>query len=661
MHQKHSAAHSLSTHFRLLGGLLCGFLWVGCSDGGEVPHFEVPDRPAGVRAPLSAPCDPMDETRCLLPFPSSVFTVRDPSTKTGLRVAIAADSLEVADDPAALLRADGFSQVTPLVTAFFADIPPLPVAKNGDGPLRLLLAQPGASGFGEAVPLRFSVEQNVAAGGRTESFLFAYPLRPLAAGSDYVAVVLDDLPVRTDSQRTLLAPSRWTQVALGIAAPATQTEAELAAYHAPTRAVLRRAGIDPQRVLRVWDFTTRSEQDAQKSLATMRAGVLSAVTSGAVSVHIDEVKSSPNPAIAATVIGHLEGIPKYIESQPGSSLSFDSQGLPIVKGTRSAPFRIVIPAGTGSYRFIMFGHGTGGTYLDDTFDTEIAVSGAAKVGIQFDGWTESEVLQTLAGILQIVKGSHYATAMLMQAQADAAAVQALLPTKIGDALAAPLLGGKVNPAAGRRPTDDKLLWAGGSLGGIMGLVAVSADPKLRYGVLNVPGAAWTHYVPKSLLFAMLAPLLESTYRSQVSALHTLAMTQGIWDEVDGAAWASALRGRQAAFLIQESIGDPVVPNAGSEMVAVVTDAKLVGAELSPLALSLPRQNVVEAGSGITQYRVADTGPYDVHGFAGRNTPAGRAARAQIVDFVRSIWNDGEAKITVPTACPSSRCDFSGTP
>ena len=130
---------------------------------------------------------------------------------------------------------------------------------------------------------------------------------------------------------------------------------------------------------------------------------------------------------------------------------------------------------------------------------------------------------------------------------------------------------------------------------------------------------------------------------------------------DGAAWASALRGRQAAFLIQESIGDPVVPNAGSEMVAVVTDAKLVGAELSPFALSLPRQNVVEAGSGITQYRVADTGPYDVHGFAGRNTPAGRAARAQIVDFVRSIWNDGEAKITVPTGCPSGRCDFSGTP
>jgi hypothetical protein len=127
MHPKHAAAHSLFVHVRLL----CGLLLFGCSAGEDPPSFAVPDRPAGVRAPLSAPCDPMDETRCLLPFPSSVFTVRDPSTKTGLRVAIAADSLEVADDPAALLRADGFSQVTPLVTAFYADIPPLPVAKVG--------------------------------------------------------------------------------------------------------------------------------------------------------------------------------------------------------------------------------------------------------------------------------------------------------------------------------------------------------------------------------------------------------------------------------------------------------------------------------------------------------------------------------------------------
>ena len=184
---------------------------------------------------------------------------------------------------------------------------------------------------------------------------------------------------------------------------------------------------------------------------------------------------------------------------------------------------------------------------------------------------------------------------------------------------------------------------------------------LRYGVLNVPGAAWTHYIPKSVLFDMLSPLLDSGYRGVVNAQHALAMTQGIWDEVDGAAWASALKGREAAFLIQESIGDPVVPNAGSEMVAVVTTAQQVGAELVPIPAQIQRATEVSRGSAITQYKVGDTGAYDIHGFAGRDTPAGRAARSQIVDFVQSIWQTGAAKITVPAACTGGSCDFSRRP
>ncbi len=630
----------------------------GCVGPDDAPVFDVADRVPGVRAPRSASCDDQDPTRCLLPFPSNTFTVKDALTRTGLRVSVQSNELVGGDDAAALNRADGFSLVTPIVTAFAANVSPLPVAKQGEGSLRVLLAQPDATDYGKPVPLRYVVEQGQGERGVTESFLFAYPLRPLAPASDYVAVVLDDLPV-ADGSRPV--PAQLTQVALGLRPPQSQSEAELFAYHAPTRKLLQKVGIDRARVLRVWDFTTRSEDDAHKVLATMRQGALQAVAAGQVKVVLDQVQPSTHPQVALTVLGHLEGLPQYIEPTPGSALRLDGSGRPTAIGSREAPFRIVIPTGSGSYRFIMYGHGTGGAYTDSTFDTEIAGAGAAKVGIQFDGWTDSEVLKTLGGILKIVKGSHYATAMLMQAQANAAAIQALLPGAIGDALSAPMILGKPNPAVGRRPSKDGMLWAGGSLGGIMGLVAVSADPTLRYGVLNVPGAAWTHYIPKSVLFDMLSPLLDSSYRGVVNAQHALALTQGIWDEVDGAAWASALKDRQAAFLIQESIGDPVVPNAGSEMVAVVTGAKQVGAELSPIAAQIPRASEVSQGSAITQYKVGDTGAYDIHGFAGRDTPAGRAARSQIVDFVQSIWQTGSAKITVPFACTGGSCDFSRRP
>jgi len=390
----------------------------------------------------------------------------------------------------------------------------------------------------------------------------------------------------------------------------------------------------------------------------MRTAVLAAVGAGQVTVQVDKVRTWSMGPVAMAVEGHLEGLPKYIEPTPGSALLIDAKGLPVASGTRTAPFRVVVPAGTGNYRFVMYGHGTGGSYDEDTFDSEIASAGAAKVGIQFDGWTGSDVIETFVGFMSVFRGSHYAGAMLMQALADAAAVQVMLPGAIGDALAAPMISGMPNPAAGRRPDPSQALWAGGSLGGIMGLVAVCVDPTMHYGVLNVPGAAWTHYIPKSLFFTMISSLLQTTYHSEVNALHALAISQSNWDEIDGAPWSSALTSRNPAFLIQESIGDPVVPNPGSEMVAVVTGAKQVGAVLVPIAAQISPAAEVDGASGITQYRVTATEPLQIHGFAAADTPAGRAARAQIVDFVNAIWVSGKPKITVPAGCKNGSCDFS---
>ena len=317
---------------------------IGCSGAADRPVFDVADRVPGVRAPLTAACDAMDSTRCFLPWPSSVYTAADAHTSTGLRVHIDASSLVAPDDPASINRADGFSRVTPLVTAFAADIPPLVTAPGGAGALRLILAQPGAVGFGTAVPLRFDVQQNPAEDGHTESFVFAYPLRPLAPSSDYVAVVLDDLPVAGGAK---LVASQRAQVALGLTPPTTQAEAELFAYHAPTRAVLSAAGIDVHHVLRVWDFTTRSDADPQQRLLAMRAGVLAAVRSAQVTVHLDKVDTATKAPIAMIVEGHLDGLPKYIEPTPGSALTLDAKGLPVPSGTRTAPFRVVVPAGPG--------------------------------------------------------------------------------------------------------------------------------------------------------------------------------------------------------------------------------------------------------------------------------------------------------------------------
>jgi hypothetical protein len=156
---------------------------------------------------------------------------------------------------------------------------------------------------------------------------------------------------------------------------------------------------------------------------------------------------------------------------------------------------------------------------------------------------------------------------------------------------------------------------------------------------------------------MIAGLLYNPYQGNLNALQAVAMSQGNWDEVDGAIWSGALAQRNAAFLVQESIGDPIVPNPGTEMVAVVTAAKQVGAVIVPIAAGIPTATQVTGGSAITQYEVTSDDPYAIHGFAGQATPAGDAARAQIAAFVSSIWS-GTPTITVPSGCTNGSCNFS---
>jgi hypothetical protein len=587
----------------------------------------------------------------MLPWPSSTFLAKDAASPTGVRVSLDVASFTGRDDPRSINRADGFSRVTPLVTAYPGKLA-APASLTGDStPVRLIVAQADSPHYGEAVPLRIRIDENDDEDGGPQSFVFGYPLHPLDAGADYVAVVLDDL---TADGGAALPPTPLAKVALGLVAPATHEERLLAAYHAPTRAALKKAGIDFNHVLRVWDFTTRSAEDATRRLTAMRAGAVASVTAKEATVVIDSVVVPPPGPIAAIVEGRLSGLPMYADK---AGLTLDDKGLPQVIGKRDAPFRVVVPVGKGDYRFVMYGHGTGGNFHDATFDTEIATFGVGKVGIQFDGWTDKETLDTLVALEHMFQGTEHSTSMLMQAIADGAGIEAATTGALGDLLSAPMLGGQVNPAAGRRLDDSIPIWAGGSLGGTLGLVYASSSPTMKYGVLNVPGAGWTHFIPGSVILGMLGPLLQGSFGGPLDLSQALAMGQGNWDDIDGAVWAADLAPKKQVFLIQESIGDPVLTNPGGELAAVTTGAAAVGKVLVPILGVKPVAEAVNQ-SGITQYHVADTAPFDIHGFAARDTPAGIAARDQITSFVQSVWA-GAPVVKVPVGCVGGSCDFTG--
>lgn len=607
-----------------------------------------PDREPGARAPRSAACGELDGTRCMLPWPSNEYTVRDETSPTGLRLSISFRSLPVRDNPASLNRTDGFSVATPLAVGFERPLAPALHGQKDASAVRLLLAQPGREHRGEHVPVRLAVVNDEAT---SDSLLVIYPQRPLEYDADYVAVALDEV---TAADGSAYAQPALVKVALGLVAPANEAERALAAYHAPTRALLADAGIDPARVLRVWDFTTRSAQSVSAPLETMRAAALASVDAGTLEVNVTSATLVPN---AIDVRGEVQGLPSFLEADGG--LALDDGGLPRQTGVHAAPFRALVPAGTGSYPVVVYGHGTGGTVNDTTFDEEVIAAGAAKLNLEWGGWTDTTTVSTLLSFDRVFSGTAGSTGRLLQSLGDAAAIQASLTGKLGDALSAPMLDGQANPAAGRRPDVSALVYAGGSLGGTMGYVLSQSEPAIRFAVLNVPGAAWTHFAPESDLWSTLAVVFTASTPSAVDRALGMSMTQTNWDPVDGAAWAALEHRDDLLILAQESIGDPILPNIGSEFLAASCGAVQLGAVIEPIVGVTPVEGPVSRNA-ITQFRVpASEMGLSIHGFADRGTQAGVAARQQISAFITSVWA-GQPKIDVPPLCasrPQQSCDF----
>ncbi len=633
------------------GGMSAG------TDGGG-PVAMMPDRAPGQRAPRSAACDPADPIRCLLPWPSDVFTVRDGSTATGIHLNLHADKLSPGDDPTGANLADGFSRATPVLTAFPH---PLDTATLGDGTtaaVRLVVSEPGTD-FGTLVPVRVAIvgPMDDAVG------LEAYPRRPLRAASEHVAVVLDQLHT-TDG--TTLAPGDDTRVALGLRPPRTADEESLRAYHAPTRAALARAGVDPAHVLRVWTFTTRSQEQPTRVLRAMRQAGLAAVAAGHTSVAIDDVQIPASGTVAAVVLGRLTGLPNFIGTDGRILRAAD--GSPMAAAMpHDARFRVAIPQGTGGYPIVMYGHGTGGEVTDSAFDGPITSEGLAKVGLEFRGWTGGDLPNTFGNFAHMLLGVEQSTALLAQSLSDGMAVLAALGTAdamghtpLADLLAGPMLGTHVNPAAGRRADATRVVWAGGSLGGTLGFVYACAEPTVRAAVINVPGAGWSQFVTGSTIFTIARLALRVGYPTDLDTWLAVAQSQGNWDDVDGGAWFDSAGTRP--FLLQESIGDPVLPNIGTEFAAAALGATQVGAILVPVT-GAPHADVATGHTALTQYHVpvGVTMPLEVHGFADRATPAGVAAREQLTAFLRSVLA-GMPTIGIPPTCqmntPAGSCDFS---
>ncbi|MEZ4459377.1 MAG: hypothetical protein R3E66_06540 [bacterium] len=593
----------------------------------------VTDRAFGERVARNLECDPLDPLICASPWPNNAFT-QSAETPTGLRLAVAPAAVAKNDVLLPLNRIDGFSTLSTLTIAFEGTLDESSFGGPYGGAVQLWQTDPRVE-----FPLAIKKVEKRFNTGAVQTLLVANPLRPLNHNSDYVAVVTGQLRGQN------VAQDAWTAVAVG-ATPQNDDEVAFAAYHAPTRQTLSDAGISADQVIRVWDFTTRSNENLVALLPNMMQRSVEAVENDAINLTVTKVTVPQDGPIALIVEGLMGGLPNFLNNDV-----IDADGAQVY-GQTSTVFRVMVPRGTGDYRAVMYGHGTGGELGDPAFDDALAGLGIAKVSLEWTGWTETGLPQTAFFMNRVLDGSWRSTSKLLQALGHGAAVQASLDGVLGDLLAAEQIDGQPNPVAGRRPDMRIPVWTGGSMGGTLGLVYTLANPTLDFAVLNVPGAAWTHWIPDSDIYAFFSVLLNSNYPTLFDVTHALAMAQLLWDPVDGGAYDIP---EDMVALIQESVGDPILPNAGTNMVATATRAVQLGEVIVPIEGVQTAVGPVSQ-TAVTQYRVNSTEPYAIHGFGAGDSPAGVAARAQILSFLSSVWA-GDLSISVPAECPDQNCDF----
>ncbi len=667
---------------------LAGVLLAGPARAGPAP-------PAPVEARFVA--DPADPS----PFPADWLTVPDRAQRTGRRVALplprCAIERSACDDVRLLDELDGFDLDPRLAVRFTGPIDPASVSARSMFLLRLV-----------AGPAELTAVDRVVWDPDSRT-LFARPETLLEPETRYGLVVTREL--RDAGGRPIAPAGELTAFRRRRGGPP-----HVRAYRqslADLDRALERRGLRPDAVAAAAVFTTGSIsaflEQAREALdrrppppAAMAAPdgggrawfprrALSGlvlrrqVTGGEAG---GEVEDEPLP-LAALAPAEIAGLgigwywsPWYLGRDRRIAEGPSLAPLPGPPQDRPVPFVVILPAGRpppDGWPVAIFGHGYGGEMLSSALLVAggLARQGIATVAISVvghGGGPESRLVARLTDGRTVTtrvpgRGSDVdGDGRIGRAEGLAAPPGPLASLGLRDglrqqvvdlmALVRALRGGLDADGDGRVDTSGELAgYAGQSLGGIYGTIFLAVEPRVRVGVLNVPGGPVTEVARLSPVFRpevrqLLArrepPLLnlpgdfredlpghgESPVRAPAAgALPIQAfLARASWlarrgDPVAFAPhlWRAPLPGIEPArVLVQFALDDRVVPNA-------TTRTLLRAGALDAQAVLLRTDRVA---------RLAGVDWPDPHGFLlhvgvpGVVGQVARAAQAQMARFLR---------------------------
>ena len=619
-------------------------LATGCSSSADAPqdaglaheaatsHDAAPKHDAGIQdAPsldgwtVASGCNPLAVTsECILPYPSDLMTVADPTTPTGLRVALPPGALTVPDAEAPINmapfnRGDGAPTSEAIVVHFGVEVGASFLADDSQTASSVLATSPIAllnETTGERMPFLSEMDANSpTATGRHA--LIIRPLTPLAFGTKYVVVITS--AVRDASGKAL-------PVSKGFVALRDKIHTEVPALEAARChfeqlfTVLAAHGYARDSLALAWDYTTASSHSVIGPITTMRQQVFHATTraapvlaDGGADAHVDASTpaldaggdagtnvitysiSSVAPAqylSGGTVVEGSFTPPNYLKAD--NTIDYGTDNVPALQTTIPAPsypFTMVIPSqsATQSLPLVVIGHGAGSdgrTYLAGSEASALQPLagdiGAVLIATDWIGLS-SEDLPIIGGIASDLNAVGELSDRLLQAIVNNLS---MIELSVGALEADP----QVRRSTAQPFIDPtRIYYMGLSLGGIEGSSLISVSRNITRGVMIVPGASWSTIGERSHDFLELFGAVSLAYPDPLFQLEFFSLTQSRWDPADPINLATLFSTNplpdsptSRIVVLEEGIDDCVVPNLATEMLARAYGLPLATPDIVPI-------------------------------------------------------------------------------
>ncbi len=613
-----------------------------------------------------APCNPLGGASCITPWPSALYEVDDPTSRTGRRLAIPDGALPQNSDRIRVGAApynaqDGFSSAAPMVIAFSTGVDPANLVHYSDYAASVTAASPTVIvdlSTGELVH-HFAELDAPAAATPDRQALFIRPAAMLKGGTRYAVAIKRTLKARGGGE--LPIPEGFQAILDG-----ERTTHELLERVRPRYteifAALEAHGIARADLVTAWDFTTGSREAVRADIVDARDAALQAM--GANAANLTYTVTSDMPSSDARIARRIDGqfdAPLFLSNGggtvPGTALVRGPDGKPVTAGMYRVPFTAIVPQcalqSPNPVPMMIYGHGL----LGDS--TQVHSSGTRHAS---------------AGLCMVVVG----TDMRGMSEVDVPNVAlALNDANNGPLIFDVLVQGMINHVAlvqiargpmaqtlfrrqGDQPLVDpsRFFYYGISQGGIMGTTVCALDPVIERCVLQVGAINYSTLLERSRDWPMYRTILLGAYADPLDAALIINLMQQQWDRTEPTGVADVIVGDGVPgtptkqVLMQIAIADDEVSNVASEY-----QARTMGIPTLTPSPYVPfgtqgTAGPVSSGMVIYDFGLGDTIPPTNEAPPDNNVHSSIRNKSLTIEMMKRFYETGEIvqMCTAPTGC-----------